>query len=117
MPSSSTAEDVEKGTAGSDYAHLTNDEVKSFSWEDVTVTVKDRTSKQPIDLLSNVSGIVEAGEMMALMGPRYAHDILSCVAYTILIENTQWLRKNNSPQHPRPPRRNPRSHHPTNPPH
>jgi hypothetical protein len=77
MSSASTAEDVEKGAAGSDYAHLTNDEVKSFSWEDVTVTVKDRATKDPIDLLSNVSGIVEAGEMMALMGPRYVHNIPS----------------------------------------
>lgn len=70
MSSTSAAEDVEKGTAGADYAHLSNDEVRSFSWEDITVTVKDRTSGHPIDLLSNVSGMVEAGEMMALMGPR-----------------------------------------------
>jgi ABC-type multidrug transport system ATPase subunit len=51
--------------------------VKSFSWEDVTVTVKDRVSKEPIDLLSNVSGMIEAGEMMALMGPRYVQIILT----------------------------------------
>jgi hypothetical protein len=86
MSSSSTAEDVEKGTAGSDHAHLTNDEVKSFSWKDVTVTVKDRTSKQPINLLSNVSGMIEAGEMMALMGPRYAHSIITQATYKNLTE-------------------------------
>lgn len=75
MSQGSTAEDVEKGASGTDHAHLANDEVKSFSWEDITVTVKDRTSKQPIDLLSNVSGMIEAGEMMALMGPRYVQNI------------------------------------------
>lgn len=75
MSSASTAEDIEKAASGTEYAHLTNDEVKSFSWENITVTVKDRTSKQPIDLLSNVSGMIEAGEMMALMGPRYVQDI------------------------------------------
>ncbi|KAF1999243.1 ATP-binding cassette transporter-like protein [Amniculicola lignicola CBS 123094] len=58
--------DVEK--AG-DHAHLTNSSIHSFSWENVTVTVKDRQSKQPIDILSNVTGTIKAGEMLALMGP------------------------------------------------
>ncbi|RAR01968.1 abc transporter [Stemphylium lycopersici] len=69
MSSTHDSQDIEKGPNGSDYAHLTNDVVQSFSWENVTVTVKDRTSKQPIDILSNVSGILEAGEILALMGP------------------------------------------------
>ncbi|KAF2269694.1 ATP-binding cassette transporter-like protein [Lojkania enalia] len=64
----STSLDVEKD-AGHDYAHLTNDSVRSFSWHDVTVTVKDRQTKQPKKLLSSVSGSVQAGEMLALMGP------------------------------------------------
>lgn len=68
----STTLDVEKGVAGEGYAHLSNESVHSFSWENVTVTVKDRSTKQPLDLLSGVNGIVEAGEMLALMGPRYA---------------------------------------------
>ncbi|CAO2649430.1 Nn.00g068150.m01.CDS01 [Neocucurbitaria sp. VM-36] len=69
MSPSNSSEDVEKDVASSDYAHLTNDTVHSFSWEDVTVTVKDRSSKQPLDILSGVNGIVDAGEMLALMGP------------------------------------------------
>ncbi|CAE7009589.1 hypothetical protein P3342_003048 [Pyrenophora teres f. teres] len=69
MSISNHSHDVEKDTVGTDFAHLTNDVVQNFSWQDVTVTVKDRTSKEPIDILSNVSGIVEAGEVMALMGP------------------------------------------------
>ncbi|KAJ4989415.1 ABC transporter [Stagonosporopsis vannaccii] len=66
--SNPSVEDVEKGTAG-DYAHLENSTVRSFSWRHVTVTVKDRRTKQPLDILSGVDGIVEAGEMLALMGP------------------------------------------------
>lgn len=58
--SNPSVEDVEKGVA-TDYAHLTNTTVHSFSWEDVTVTVKDRKTKQPIEILSGVSGVVEAG--------------------------------------------------------
>ncbi|KAF2993801.1 hypothetical protein E8E13_000644 [Curvularia kusanoi] len=65
--SNPSVEDVEKG--GADYAHLTNTDVRSFSWQDVVVTVKDRRSKQPLEILSGVDGIVEAGEMLALMGP------------------------------------------------
>lgn len=53
-------EDVEKG-ATTDYAHLTNISVHSFTWENVTVTVKDRTSKRPLEILSDVDGTVEAG--------------------------------------------------------
>jgi hypothetical protein len=58
---SSDAADIEKG-AGVDYAHLTNASVQSYAWQDVTVTVKDRQTKKPKDILSGVSGIVYAGE-------------------------------------------------------
>ena len=51
--------DVEK--TASDYAPLTNHSVQSFSWEKVTVTVKDRHTKQPLELLSDVKGIINAG--------------------------------------------------------
>jgi len=71
MSSSGQSPDVEKGTSSGCYAHLTNDTVQSFSWDDVTVTVNDRATQQPRDILSNVNGIVDAGEMLALMGPRY----------------------------------------------
>ncbi|CAN9417023.1 unnamed protein product [Alternaria alternata] len=102
MSSSSTTRDVEKGNAGSNYAHLSNDEVKSFSWEDVTVTVKDRVSKEPIDLLSNVSGMIEAGEMMALMGPSGSGKttLLNILAHRAAIPKAtiqQTLRINGAP--------------------
>ncbi|KAF7577405.1 CcmA, ABC-type multidrug transport system, ATPase component [Pyrenophora tritici-repentis] len=69
MSISNNSHDVEKDAIGTEFAHLTNNVVQSFSWQDVTVTVNDRSSKKPIDILSSVSGIVEAGEVMALMGP------------------------------------------------
>ncbi|KAF1942072.1 P-loop containing nucleoside triphosphate hydrolase protein [Clathrospora elynae] len=69
MSTFKSSEDVEKGPAGSGYAQLTNDTVHSFSWECVTVTVKDRRSKLPLEILSGVGGMVGAGEMLALMGP------------------------------------------------
>jgi ABC-type multidrug transport system ATPase subunit len=49
--------------------HLDNTTVRSLSWQDVTVRVKDRKTKQPISILSSASGFVEAGHVVALMGP------------------------------------------------
>lgn len=57
--SNPSMEDVEKG--GTDYAHLLNTTVHSFSWENVTVSVKDRKTKQPLNILSGVDGFIEAG--------------------------------------------------------
>jgi len=56
---SSMERDIEK-TAG-DYAHLTNTTVRSFGWDGVTVTVKDRTTKKPKTILHSVNGFVQAG--------------------------------------------------------
>jgi ABC-type multidrug transport system ATPase subunit len=71
MSASNHSADVEKDAAGQAYAHLTNETVHSFSWKDVTVTVNDRATKQPLEILSGINGVVQAGEMLALMGPRY----------------------------------------------
>ena len=49
--------------------HLDNTTVRSLSWRDVTVQVKDRKTKQPIYILSSSNGFVEAGQIVALMGP------------------------------------------------
>ena len=61
LPSVVAHDDVEK-SAESDYAHLTNTAVTSFSWSGVTVTVPDRQTKQPRTILSDVNGILKAGE-------------------------------------------------------
>jgi hypothetical protein len=64
---SSLMHDVEKT---GDYAHLSNTSVTSFAWENVTVTVKDRQTGQPKAILQESNGVVKAGEMLAIMGPR-----------------------------------------------
>jgi len=51
--------DAEKTVA--DEAHLQNTTVRNYLWRDITVTVKDRETKQPLHLLENVNGVVEAG--------------------------------------------------------
>ncbi|KAK4210943.1 P-loop containing nucleoside triphosphate hydrolase protein [Rhypophila decipiens] len=50
-------------------AHLRNTTVQNITWRGVTVTVKDRETKLSKAILENVEGIVEAGEICALMGP------------------------------------------------
>ncbi|GAM39870.1 hypothetical protein TCE0_034f11765 [Talaromyces pinophilus] len=53
----------------SEQAFLLNDNVHSFSWEQLIVTVKDRETKKAKDLICDVNGSVGKGELMALMGP------------------------------------------------
>jgi ABC-type multidrug transport system ATPase subunit len=102
MSSTGESPDIEKGTDTSDFAHLTNDIVQTFSWENVTVTVKDRATKQPLDILSNVSGILEAGEILALMGPSGSGKttLLNILAHRAAMPNAvihQDLRINGEP--------------------
>lgn len=52
-------QDYEKGFV--DHLQLQNDIVRSYSWNEVTVEVKDRSTKQPLKLLNSVSGHVVAG--------------------------------------------------------
>ncbi|KAF4312866.1 ABC transporter G family member 15 [Botryosphaeria dothidea] len=65
MENNAAAADIEKGRE----AHLANRTVSSYSWSNVTVTVKNRQTKSPKQILSNASGLVNAGELLALMGP------------------------------------------------
>jgi hypothetical protein len=51
--------DLEAGTVAD--THLLNTTVKTISWKDVTVTVKDRETKEPRNIVDKVEGIVEAG--------------------------------------------------------
>ncbi|KAI5459845.1 P-loop containing nucleoside triphosphate hydrolase protein [Mariannaea sp. PMI_226] len=62
-----TTEDPERAPGAE--RHLMNTTVKSFTWRGVTVSVKDRETKQPKKIVDGVDGIVEAGEICALMGP------------------------------------------------
>lgn len=77
--SSPTAPDLEKAIS----AHLDNDVVRDFAWRNFNVTVKDRTTKQPLSIISNANGIVRAGEMLAIMGPSGSGKttLLNAIAY------------------------------------
>ncbi|KAH8684685.1 putative ABC transporter [Tricladium varicosporioides] len=46
-----------------------NNTVRDYLWQGITVTVKDRKTKDPTNILENVNGVVRAGEICALMGP------------------------------------------------
>ncbi|KAJ6049236.1 uncharacterized protein N7446_007435 [Penicillium canescens] len=48
---------------------LVNQTVHDFSWRGLTVTVKDRETKQSRDLINDIAGDVQQGELVALMGP------------------------------------------------
>jgi len=61
--------DVEKIMG--DYSQLTNHNIRSFLWRGVSVSVTDRQTHEDKPILNNVSGIVYAGELMAVMGPSY----------------------------------------------
>lgn len=67
-PSLSTPyQDLEMNHTQSGY--LVNDSVQSFSWHDLQVKVKDRKTKAPLSILTEAAGIVNSGEMLAIMGP------------------------------------------------
>jgi hypothetical protein len=42
--------------------HLMNDTVKTFSWNGITVTVKDNKTGEPKAILDDVHGIAQAGQ-------------------------------------------------------
>ncbi|KAE8153763.1 P-loop containing nucleoside triphosphate hydrolase protein [Aspergillus avenaceus] len=52
-----------------EHQFLMNNTVHSFSWDDVTVTVKDRRTKEPRNLIEGSCGVAQGGQLIALMGP------------------------------------------------
>lgn len=48
---------------------LTNNFVYSLSWRQISVSVKDRSSGHHFPILSSSNGHVEAGQVLAIMGP------------------------------------------------
>lgn len=58
--------DIEKA-AGRNPLH--NTVVDNFAWKNISVTVKDKATKQSKAILDNISGVIRAGEICALMGP------------------------------------------------
>ncbi|RDA91930.1 hypothetical protein CP533_1297 [Ophiocordyceps camponoti-saundersi (nom. inval.)] len=59
--------DPELGTTENSY--LYNSHVRHLKWTDVSVRVKGPDGKKSRLIVSNASGVVEAGEMCALIGP------------------------------------------------
>ena len=59
VPSQTFIVDIERKAI--DEAHVQNTTVQSYSWKGVTVTVKDRQTKQPKAILSGIDGSVKAG--------------------------------------------------------
>jgi hypothetical protein len=55
--------DLEHGTAADKL--LLNTTVDTLAWNGVTVTVKDRETKQAKNIVDNVSGLVEAGTLLS----------------------------------------------------
>ncbi|KKK16560.1 ABC transporter [Aspergillus rambellii] len=71
MESSSSSEGLDNRDLERNEGHdfLMNNTVQTFSWNDLTVTVKDRRTKQPRNLIEGINGTVQQGELVALMGP------------------------------------------------
>ena len=61
------ASDVEK--SAQQQSPFVNSSVISLSWEDLSVDMIDRSSKQPKTILQSCSGQMQAGNVLALMGP------------------------------------------------
>jgi len=57
-----SATDVDLEQCSHDTSYLTNSVVHNLVWTDITVTVPDRETKLPKQLLSTVSGYVAAGK-------------------------------------------------------
>lgn len=55
--------DIERSAAAE--LHLRNTTVRNISWRGVTVTVKDRETKQQKVIVDNVEGYVEAGQYIS----------------------------------------------------
>ncbi|RDA82675.1 hypothetical protein CP532_0471, partial [Ophiocordyceps camponoti-leonardi (nom. inval.)] len=63
-----TMMDIEKQATGGSFA--VNTAVQSIAWRGVTMTVKGgKTKGEKRKIVDNVDGVVEAGELCALMGP------------------------------------------------
>lgn len=67
LPNPATDLDVETNHVQS--SHLYNEIVSSFAWRHLSVIVKDRKTSQSLSILDDSSGVVHAGEMLAIMGP------------------------------------------------
>ena len=54
--------DIDVEQCAHDTSYLNNSVVQDLAWSDVTVTVPDRETKLPKQILSDVSGYIAAGK-------------------------------------------------------
>ena len=52
-----------------EFTDPSNTEIRSFGWEDVTINGRKKRSKPSRRILSDVSGYLNSGEMLAILGP------------------------------------------------
>lgn len=57
-------DEVDLEQRGNDNSYLENRIIEKLSWQDITVTVPDRETKLPNEILSTVSGHVAAGKTL-----------------------------------------------------
>lgn len=65
LPQDAFSVDIEQKAI--DDAHLLNSTVRNYSWSGISVAVKDHKTKLPHTILQNIDGMVEAGEICALV--------------------------------------------------
>jgi hypothetical protein len=81
-------------------AHLRNTTVLNFIWSDITVTVTDHQTKEPKAILSDVAGVVHAGNIFNPSSAE-ASSKLIFQRRIMCLDGTKWLRENHTPQCPR----------------
>jgi len=85
-----------------DDTHLRNDEIKSFTWQGIEVTVKDHKTKQSKAILDGVDGVVEAGKTsLHLLYQHISPHLLHANTYSrgiVCFNGTFWLWKDDTSQ-------------------
>ncbi|KAK7952711.1 uncharacterized protein PG986_008439 [Apiospora aurea] len=92
--------DLEQGHSAAD-AHLLNTTVSSIAWRGVTATVKDRKTQEPLNLVDNVEGYVEAALIRYLI--RDVSVLTSTPRRALCPHGPQRQRQDHPPQRPGPP--------------
>lgn len=62
-------------------AYLCNTTARNLSWRGITVTVKDRETKQSKIIVDNVEGYVEAGQSLHLIPANFVY-IIGATVYS-----------------------------------
>lgn len=69
MANTIDSEEAHAKSSGDLEAHPKGSSISQFCWQALTVTVKDSKTGDPLDILKDVDGCAQPGDMIALMGP------------------------------------------------